>query len=81
MFAVFVKDVLGNASPSLIALVDQVLRRGNVLPRAIFGPEGNFSNGAEIGGAIAVILGIAQGSQLPSAATPLGAHFMTIFVC
>ena len=66
----------------MIALVSQGLRRENVLPLAIFGPEGNFSNGAEIVGAIAAILGVAQGSQLgfTSAAIPLGAYFMTICV-
>ena len=51
--------VLGNASPSLTALVSQDLRQRNILPLALFGPEGSFSCGPHIIQAVAGILGVA----------------------
>lgn len=64
--------VLGSASPSLTALVSQGLRQGNVLPRTLFGPEGNFSNGPEIVQAVAELLRINQGPLRAHAPAPLG---------
>ena len=51
--------VLGNASLSLTALVSQDLRQRNILPLALFGPEGSFSSGPQIIQAVAGILGVA----------------------
>ena len=61
--------VLGNANPSLTALVSQDLRQKNVLPLAVFGPEGSFSSGPQIIQAVAGILGVAP--PLPPPA-PMG---------
>lgn len=67
-----VQAVLGTASPSLTALVSQGLRQGNILPRTLFGPEGNFSNGPEIVQAVAQLLGIPQRALRTLAPAPLG---------
>ena len=61
--------VLGDASPSLTALVSQDLRQMNILPLAVFGPEGSFSSGPQIIQAVAGILGVAL--PLPAPA-PMG---------
>ena len=67
-----VQAVLGNASPSLTALVSQGLRQGNILPPTLFGPEENFSNGPEIVHTVAELLGIALSPQLAPALAPHG---------
>ena len=73
-----IQAVLGNASPSLTALVSQGLRQRNILPPRFFGPEGNFSNGPDIVQTVAGLLGLAQSPQLTPALAPLGTcRFLT----